>query len=221
MRIGIFGGTFNPVHFGHLRSALEVKEGFELDEVILIPAALPPHKLAGEVAEAADRLLMLRLALEDSAGLELSDVELKRSGPSYTIDTVHHFKRTLPAESRIFLIMGLDAFLEIDTWKSYEELLRQVPFIIINRPKAGIGANGFRWKALEDYLKAKISADYVFAESQSGFCSPDKQPVYVFEVTALDISSTAVRRLVKEGRSIGYLMPQKVAEFIKSKGIYL
>ena len=67
MRIGIFGGTFNPVHFGHLRSALEVKEGFELDEVILIPAALPPHKLAGEVAEAADRLLMLRLALEDSA----------------------------------------------------------------------------------------------------------------------------------------------------------
>ena len=117
--------------------------------------------------------------------------------------------------------MGLDAFLEIDTWKSYEELLRQVPFIIINRPKAGIGAHGFRWKVLEDYLKAKISADYVFAESQSGFCSPDKQPVYVFEVTALDISSTAVRRLVKEGRSIGYLMPQKVAEFIKSKGIYL
>jgi nicotinate-nucleotide adenylyltransferase len=221
MRIGIFGGTFNPVHFGHLRSALEVKEGFELDEVILIPAALPPHKLAGEVAEAADRLLMLRLALEDSAGLELSDVELKRSGPSYTIDTVHHFKRTLPAESRIFLIMGLDAFLEIDTWKSYEELLRQVPFIIINRPKAGIGANGFRWKALEDYLKAKISADYVFAESRCGFCSPNKQPVYVFEVTALDISSTAVRRLVKEGRSIGYLVPQKVAEFIKSKGIYL
>jgi nicotinate-nucleotide adenylyltransferase len=221
MRIGIFGGTFNPVHFGHLRSALEVKEGFELDEVILIPAALPPHKLPGEVAEAADRLLMLHLALGDVAGLELSDVELKRSGPSYTIDTIHHFKRTLPAESRIFLIMGLDAFLEIDTWKSYEELLRQVPFIIINRPKAGIGAHGFRWKVLGDYLKAKISADYVFAESQCGFCSPKNQPVYVFEVTALDISSTAVRRLVKEGRSIGYLVPQKVAEFIKSKGIYL
>jgi len=117
--------------------------------------------------------------------------------------------------------MGLDAFLEIDTWKSYEELLRQVPFIIINRPKAGSGAHAFRWKVLEDYLKAKISADYVFAESQSGFWSPNKQPVYVFEVTALDISSTAVRRLVKEGRSIEYLVPRKVAEFIKSKGIYL
>jgi nicotinate-nucleotide adenylyltransferase len=221
MRIGLFGGTFNPVHFGHLRSALEVKEGFELDEIILSPAALPPHKSPGEVADAADRLHMLSLALEDSAGFRLSDIELRRPGPSYTIDTVHHFKRTLPAESRIFLIMGLDAFLEIDTWKSYEELLRQVSFIIINRPMAGNGAHGIRWKALENYLKAKISVDYAFAESRPGFRSPTGQPVYVFEVTALDISSTCVRKLVKEGRSIEYLVPQKVAEFIKSKGIYL
>ena len=221
MRIGLFGGTFNPVHFGHLRSALEIKEGFELDEVILIPAALPPHKLPGEVADAADRLHMLSLALDDSPDLGLSDVELRRSGPSYTIDTVQYFKRTLPAESRIFLIMGLDAFLEINTWKAYEELLRQVPFIIINRPKVGSGVDGHRWKVLEDYLKAKISADYAFAESQDGFHARNKQPVYVFEVTALDISSTGVRKLIKEGRSIGYLVPQKVAEFIKSKGIYL
>ena len=221
MRIGLFGGTFNPVHFGHLRAALEVKEGFELDEVILIPAALPPHKLPGEVADAADRLHMLSLALEDTSGLKLSDVELRRSGPSYTIDTVEHFKRTLPAESRIYLIMGLDAFLEIDSWKSYEELLIQVPFIIINRPRAGIGADGFRWKALEDYLTSEISADYAFCESQSVYRSPNKQPIYAFEVTALDISSTGVRKLVKEGRSTGYLVPQKVAEFIKSKGIYL
>lgn len=221
MRIGLFGGTFNPVHFGHLRSALEVKEGFELDEIILIPAALPPHKSPGEVADAADRLHMLSLALEDTADFRLSDVELRRAGPSYTIDTVYYFKRTLPAESRIFLIMGLDAFLEIDTWKSYKELLIQVPFIVINRPKAGNGAHEFRWKALENYLKAKISADYAFVESRPGFRSPTGQPVYVFEVTALDISSTDVRKLVKEGRSIEYLVPQKVAEFIKSKGIYL
>ena len=221
MRIGIFGGTFNPVHFGHLRSALEVKEGFELDEIILIPAALPPHKSAGEVVDAADRLHMLSLALEDSPGIRISDVELKRAGPSYTIDTVQHFKRTLPAESLIFLIVGLDAFLEIDTWKSYDELLRQVPFIIINRPKTGSSADGFRWKSLEDYLKAKVSADYTFVESRNGFRSPTKQQVHVFEVTALDISSTGIRKLVKEGRPIDYLVPQKVAEFIKSKGIYL
>ncbi|UCD77424.1 MAG: nicotinate (nicotinamide) nucleotide adenylyltransferase [Desulfobacterales bacterium] len=221
MRIGLFGGTFNPVHFGHLRAALEVKEGFELDEVILIPAALPPHKLPGEVADAADRLHMLNLALENTSGLNISDVELKRSGPSYTIDTVQHFKRTLPAESRIYLIMGLDAFLEIDTWKSYEALLRQVPFIIINRPRAGSGADGSRWKILEDYLTSEISTDYAFSESEDVFRAKNRQPVYVYEVTALDISSTKVRKLVKEGRSIGYLVPQKVAEFINSKGIYL
>ena len=221
MRIGLFGGTFNPVHFGHLRAALEVKEGFELDEVILIPAALPPHKLPGEVADAADRLHMLNLALENTSGLTLSDVELKRSGPSYTIDTVQYFNSTLPAESWIYLIMGLDAFLEFDTWKSYEALLRQVPIVIINRPRSGSGADGLRWKILEDYLTSKISADYAFSASEDAFRAKNRQPVYVYEVTALDISSTKVRKLVKEGRSIGYLVPQKVAEFINFKGIYL
>jgi len=164
---------------------------------------------------------MLGLALEDMPGLRVSDVEIRRAGPSYTIDTVQHFKQTLPAESRISLIMGLDAFLEIDTWKSYEELLRQVPFIIINRPKAGVSADNFRWKVLEDYLNTEISADYAFSESQNVYCAKNKQPVYIFEVTALDISSTGVRKLVKEGRSIGYLVPPSVAEYIKSKGIYL
>jgi len=220
MRIGLFGGTFNPVHFGHLRSAVEVKEGFALDEVFLIPAAAPPHKLSGEVAAAADRLHMIGLALEDSPGLKLSDVELKRSGPSYTIDTVQHFKQTLPADSRIFLIMGLDAFLEIDTWKAYRELLQQVPFIVINRPRAGIDADGFRWKILEDYLKDRISDDYAFDGSRHGFLTPGGPPIHVFEVTALNISSTGIRRLIKDGRTIEYLVPQKVAEYIKFKGIY-
>ncbi len=113
MRFGLFGGTFNPIHLGHLRAALEVKEGFELEEIFLIPAALPPHKIPGEVVDAGDRLHMLNLALEDTAGLSVSDVELKRSGPSYSIDTVNHFKSALPEKSEIYLVMGLDAFLEI------------------------------------------------------------------------------------------------------------
>ena len=221
MRFGLFGGTFNPIHLGHLRAALEVKEGFELEEIFLIPAALPPHKLPGEVADAGDRLHMLNLALEDTAGLSVSDVELKRSGPSYTIDTVNYFISVLPEKSEIFLVMGLDAFLEIDSWKSYEELLVQVPIIVINRPKTDNRFRGAGWEHLDDHLKSRVSGGYEFSELKSCYLAGDKQPIYIFEVTALDISSTRIRNLIKAGRSIGYLVPWKAADFINSKGLYL
>ena len=221
MRFGLFGGTFNPVHLGHLRAALEVKEGFELSEIFLIPAALPPHKMPVDVVDASDRLKMLNLALEDKAGFSVSDIELRRSGPSYTIDSVRHFKSTLPEKSKIYLVMGLDAFLEIDTWKSYEELMALVSIIVINRPNRDRHLSGDGWELLDDYLTTSISADYKFFEPQSCYLSDDKQPIYIFEVTALDISSTRIRRLIKEGRSIGYLVPLKAAEFIKSRGLYL
>ena len=221
MRFGLFGGTFNPIHLGHLRAALEVKEGFELEEIFLIPAALPPHKLPGEVADAGDRLHMLNLALEDTAGLSVSDVELKRSGPSYTIDTVNYFISVLPEKSEIFLVMGLDAFLEIDSWKSYEELLVQVPIIVINRPKTDNRFSGAGWEHLDDHLKSSVSGGYEFSELKSCYLAGDKQPIYIFEVTALDISSTRIRNLIKAGRSIGYLVPWKAADFINSKGLYL
>ena len=220
MRFGIFGGTFNPVHIGHLRSALEVKEGFDLQKVFLIPAALPPHKTPGEVADANDRLHMLNLAIEDTAGFSVSDVELKRSGPSYTIDTVCHFKRDLPDDSQIYLIMGLDAFLEIDSWKSYEELLVQIPIIVINRPLADKPMNGIGWEAMDEYLRASIPGNYKFSERQNAYLACGRQPIYVFEVTALDISSTNIRSLIKKGRSIGYLVPRRAAEFINSRGLY-
>jgi len=220
-KIGLFGGTFNPVHLGHLRAAVDVREGFELDEVFLIPAALPPHKGSGELAPSADRLNMLSLALGADSGLKVSDVELNRSGPSYTIDTVQHFKQALPAETRLYLIMGLDAFLEIDTWKSYRELLMQIPLIVINRPKAGHRMSAIPWKIMDDYISTKLSADYSFSASRSGYLARHQQPIYVFEVTALDISSTGIRRQVSKNRSINYLVPQKVAEYIRTKGIYL
>jgi len=221
MRFGLFGGTFNPVHLGHLRAALEVKEGFELEKIFIIPAALPPHKLPGEVVDAGDRLHMLNLALEDTAGLSVSNVELQRSGPSYTIDTVNHFKGILPEKSQIYLVMGLDAFLEIDSWKSYRELLVQVPIIVINRPQTDRRLSRVGWQPMDDYLKSSLSGDYKYSELQSCYLADDKQPIYIFEVTALDISSTRIRGLVKEGRSIGYLVPRKAAEFINSRGLYL
>ena len=221
MRFGLFGGTFNPVHLGHLRAALEVKEGFELEKIFLIPAALPPHKMPGEVVDAGDRLQMLNLAVDDTAGFSVSDVELNRSGPSYTIDTVNHFKRALPEKSEIYLIMGLDAFLEIDSWKSYRALLVQIPIIVINRPNSDDCKSSVGWELMDDYLKTGISGNYKFSELQSSYLADGKQPIHIFEVTALDISSTRIRSLIKEGRSIGYLVPRKAAKFINSRGLYL
>ncbi|HSM73080.1 MAG TPA: nicotinate (nicotinamide) nucleotide adenylyltransferase, partial [Desulfobacterales bacterium] len=117
-RIGLFGGTFNPIHLGHLRSAQEVLEAFDLQRILLIPSALPPHKEPEFLANAADRLAMIRQATLGHTGLSVSDVEITRPGPSYTIDTVRFFKRSLPADTRLFLVVGLDAFLEIDSWKA-------------------------------------------------------------------------------------------------------
>ena len=221
MHIGLFGGTFNPVHIGHLRAALEVKEGFGLDEIVLIPAALPPHKEYGDVADAADRLHMLNLALEGDSGIRISDVELKRAGPSYTIDTVEHFKQVLSDQSHIYLIMGMDAFLEFDSWKSFDELLRRIPFIIISRPKSGFSSDDSGRKTIERFLNSKISADYAFVESRQCFQSTEMQPVYTFQVTGLDVSSSRVRRLINEGLSIRHLVPPEVVEYINAKGLYL
>ena len=219
-KVGLFGGTFNPVHLGHLRAAVEVKESFKLDKVFLIPAALPPHKMPGEVAAAADRLQMLDRAIGDATGLAVSDIELKRAGPSYTIDTVEHFKNSLPVNSRIFLIMGLDAFLEFDTWKSYKELLAQIPLIVIPRPRAEIRFD-LSGEVMTKYIKTRISAEYEFSESQSSFTRADMPPIYFTQVSALDISSTMIRNLIRKGRSIQYLVPQKVAAFIQTEGLYL
>ena len=220
MRIGLFGGTFNPVHLGHLRAAVEVRQGFELDEIYLIPAALPPHKVPVELASAADRLEMLRLAIGADTGIKISDVELNRSGPSFTIDTVRYFKQTLPDETQLHLILGLDAFLEIDTWKSYRQLLTQIPLIVINRPNGDHVEGGAPWKIMNDFIFSKMSTEYTFSASRSAYLASQRQPIYVLEIAALDISSTMVRRRIGKGLPIDNLVPQKVADYIRTKGLY-
>jgi len=220
IRIGIFGGTFNPIHLGHLRAAVEVKEGFRLDQVFLIPAALPPHKQSGEIADADDRLKMIDLAVGEDTGLVVSGVELSRPGPSYTIDTVHHFQKTLPDNSRLFLVMGLDAFLEIDSWKSYHDLLATVSLIVINRPGEKNDKTTDERSAVADFLRAAFSDNYRYVSSESGYSAPNRAMIYIHHVTPLDISSTRIRKLVREGRSIEFLVPRKVLKYINHKGLY-
>ena len=221
MRIGLLGGTFNPIHLGHLRAAVEVKEGFSLDEIYLIPCAIPPHRKSGHVAGATDRFEMTLLATSNTPGFSASDVELKRSGPSYTIDTILHFKSVLPKDTELYFILGLDAFLEIDTWKSYMDLFPLIPFIILTRPYAGQIDPELRQQKIENFIKSRISAGYKYDSSQSGFIHLEMEPLFLFNVTPLEISSSAIRSLIKKGRSIRFLVPDEVINLIKTKGLYL
>jgi nicotinate-nucleotide adenylyltransferase len=222
MRIGLFGGSFNPVHFGHLRSALEVKEGFGLDEVVFIPAALPPHKSPGALAAAADRIRMIEIALGGMPGFRVSDIEARRPGPSFTIDTARHFRRAGPPEARFYLIMGLDAFLEIDTWRSFRELLALVPVVVLTRPgPVGKGLAAER-ESLLDFLRAAVSAEAAASVSAEAavFRAPGIEPITLFPVSALDISSTRIRRIVAAGGSPQYLLPAEVWRHIQTEGLY-
>jgi nicotinate-nucleotide adenylyltransferase len=221
MRIGLFGGTFNPIHFGHLRAALEVKESFPLDECHLIPAAIPPHKRSDQIVAADARLDMIRLAIEDYGGFVLSDVELKRPGPSYTIDTVEIFRRRYGAGCELYWLLGLDAFLEIHTWKSYRKLLQTISFIVMARPDAGDPARKNGLRVLEDYLHASVSSQYAYADDRAAFVHPSLGAVLVRNVTLIDISSTKIRALVRAGKPIHFLVPAGVENLIRSRGLYL
>ena len=225
--IGLFGGTFNPIHVGHLRAIQEVQSRFALDKCYLIPASLPPHKETGDVVDAKYRLEMIRLAVSEYSRLNsviISDVELKRSGPSYTVDTVNHFKSILPYNSRLYFILGIDAFLEIDTWKSYSDLFYLTAFIVITRPGGprSIDTEGkLKCKVLEDYIKNKISDKYKFSISQSCFVHDEKQTIFFVDIDSIDISSTEIRNLIKNGRSIKFFVPKKVEDFIITNGFYI
>lgn len=221
MRIGLFGGTFNPIHTGHLRVAREVQEGFDLAKIVWVPSALPPHKEPQGIAAARDRLEMLRLAVAGIETFEISDVELNRSGPSYTVDTVRQYQTLCPAGDRLFLIMGLDAFLEIDTWKSYLELFERVAIIVVDRPlKLADAPTGRKRPTIGAFLKQKISKDYHYAPARGGYVHPRKQTVFRFQVTTLDISATQIRTLLKANRSIDYLVPDRVLTYIQRQGLY-
>ena len=134
-RIGLFGGTFNPIHRGHLQVARDVLHRYRLTTVQFIPSAQPPHKIEGILAPAADRYAMACNALADEPALKVSDIEIRRSGPSFTIDTLRRFMAEQHVETHIFFMVGLDAFLEIHTWKSYRQLFDLAAFIVMTRPQ--------------------------------------------------------------------------------------
>jgi nicotinate-nucleotide adenylyltransferase len=221
MRIGLFGGTFNPIHRGHLHIGEQICAAFPLDRICLIPCANPPHKTSCGLAPACDRLEMIHLALSGSKLFYVSEVELHRSGPSYSIDTVEDFLARDHWDQEYFMLVGLDAFLELDSWKNYLEILHRIPLIILPRSFENSNVMIDAQQEVEDFICTKLSQSYYYDSSQLAYLHSSLRPIYiVMSLLPLNISSTKVRLLVGSGKSIDSLVPKKVAEYINAKGLY-
>jgi nicotinate-nucleotide adenylyltransferase len=212
LRIGILGGTFDPIHFGHLRAAEEVGEGLGLEKIYLIPSAMPPHKDGKPVTAFHHRLAMTRLAVSACPNLEAMDLEGRRQGLSYSIETLREFHQLFSSDLDLFFILGTDAFLEIKTWKEYQRLFDYAHFVVINRPGVEPGE-------LEPYL---LSLGVGFQRDSHGnnYVIPSGNLLYYREVTFLDISSTRIRGMVAAGKSIRFLVPEPVRSYIMEEGLY-
>ena len=210
--IGVFGGTFNPIHLGHLRAAEEVRERVGLDEIRLVPAAVPPHKDEGALASARDRLRMVELAIAGVAGFRASACELERPGPSYSVDTLRAFRREIGARRLVF-ILGFDAFQELHTWKDYAEIFAVSDVVVVTRPPcpAKLSLTQFPLAAREAFRYDPVSESFPHASGH----------VLTFQrITALDISAATIRAHVAARRSIRFLVPPAVEAYIIERALY-
>lgn len=198
MRIGIYGGTFNPPHAGHLRLAEEMLEAASLDKIIVIPASTPPHKSDNGLVSEEHRLKMCSMVFSDSR-FEVSDLEIKRKGKSYTFDTVSQLKREYP-DDELFLIIGSDMLLSFDKWYRYEDILSEVTLCVATR---------------ED----EISAEQLLSYAEEAL-KLNREDIIVSSMRAFECSSTDVRRLIREGDSTENFLPEKVEKYICENGIY-
>lgn len=191
MRIGVFGGSFNPPHLGHLVVVESARDQLRLDKVVWVLSAQPPNKPDAVLAPPGARLEMTRLATGENSSFEASDIELRRSGPSYTVDTIDALAASYP-DSTLILIIGADNFLEFSTWKSPAEILARADLAVMSRPGFGVRES-----------KQDVARMATFVN-----------------VPQIGISGTDIRRRIKLGRSIRYLVPRSVESYIETRHLY-
>ena len=208
MKIGIFGGTFDPVHLAHLRAAEEFGESLELDHVLMVVSAFPPHREPPS-ASVSERLRMLNLAVLGNPLLEASDLEVRREGPSFTLETLRMVRSNYGGNIP-YLALGIDAFLEISTWHRPADVLAEAHIVVLTRP-------GFKVD-LASSLSPRYSVSYR-AEGDT-LVHASGATLREIQVTTMDISSSSIRNLVASGKSIRYLVPPPVFKYIQRKGLY-
>lgn len=210
MRLGIFGGTFDPIHLGHLRSAEEIGEQLDLNKVYVMPSASPPHKTGDPITGFRHRLAMVRLAVGQSDRLEVLDLEGRRSGHSYSIETLKEMTRIHGPHADLFFLLGVDAFLDIQTWKDWESLFDLTHFVIIRR--LGSDSRGLHPLLHRLKLAPILTGDTYIASSG--------KTVAIATPTRMEISSTRIREMVRKGKSIRFLVPEEVRTYILENRLY-
>ncbi len=206
MNIGIFGGTFNPVHFGHLRTVEEIREGFNLEIIYFVVAKIPPHKNSENIASASERYRLLKIAIKNNPFFKPSSIELRRKKTSYSFDTIMYFKKKFK-DDNLYFIMGADAFKEIYTWFKYKEILKNIDIIVMARPEYNCDYE------LLERLGYKKCEKRVFVNS---YC----KKVFFYNVTQLDISSSKIRDYIGKNLSVNYFLPEKCIKYIYKNKLY-
>jgi nicotinate-nucleotide adenylyltransferase len=226
-RVAIFGGTFNPIHLGHLRAAEEAAELLGLERVLFVPSADPPHKegrAADPLAPAALRLAWVRLAIEDNPRFAADPLEVERGGRSYSVDTLRALGARLAPERPVFLI-GHDAFALIDTWRDPEAIFALAHVAVIVRPGASPGSLA-DWRpgaspgSLADWLPKRVREDVELAPDGRSAAHPAGTWIRVLEIAALDVSASDLRARLRAGRTVRYLLPESVREAVTKSGVY-
>jgi len=213
MKWGLLGGTFDPIHFGHLRAAEEMMEIFKLNRIIFVPSSRPPHKLEAEITSFYHREQMVRMSIEGNANFSFSEVENLRSGKSYSVETVEYILNKYMDNLELYFIVGQDAFEAVTTWKDWEKLILLCNFAVMTRP-------GYKNKGLDNILTKEIAARFVYDKDVDGFKGPTGHTIHFRNTTFLDISSSRIRTMVKTGNSVRYLTPDNVRQYIAKNGIY-
>ena len=200
-RIGVLGGTFNPIHMGHLIMAEEVCKHHHLSKILFIPTYIPPHKYVNDLAEAHHRYQMIKAAISEKSKFQVSDLEIMREGKSYTIDTIQEILNHYGEDSEVYLIMGADSLNELELWKDIKRLSQLCHFVIVNRP-------GFKTEASTRLLEI-IGNDNIL----------DMERLRI-EIAPVDISSTNIRNRLNDKVEIKGLVPERVESYIKEHGLY-
>lgn len=218
MRIGVLGGTFNPIHYGHLRAAEDVRQKAGLDRVLFVPTGNPPLK-SDDLATAEQRYAMVQMAISTNPGFGILDMELKRQAKSYSVQTAEELGRLYPDDERFF-ITGIDAFLDLPKWKSPDRLIGLIGFLLINRPPhrfIDLGASPYFQEGDLGMLESMDRGEMATATMRLSTGAM----ATLISVSPVDLSSTRIRAAVQGRRSIKYLLPENVESFIITNGLYV